>query len=147
MDSPATPEDVAARWRTLSDAEYVKAVTLLADAWTLIKLRNPTVETRVVATTLDQGLVVMVQCAMVIRVLRNPDGKRQEASEDYSYTRDDTSSSGSLLITDVELAMLDDVVGVTSGAFTIRPYTDPETVYSYANPLHGYVSPSWDYPP
>lgn len=123
MDSPATIEDVASRWRPLSDPEQLTAATLLDDAWRLIKVKNSTVEARLTATTLDAGLVVMVQCAMVIRVLRNPDGKRQEQIEDYSYQRgaDDT---GGLFVADDELALLDEVAS-TSTAFTIRPWHDP----------------------
>lgn len=126
MDSPATPQDVAVRWRSLTDDEQLKASVLLDDSWTLIKLRNATIEARLTAATLDTAIVVMVQCAMVIRVLRNPEGKRQEQIEDYSYTRDD-SASGALYLSDLELALLD-VVADTSTAFTIRPWHDPLVV-------------------
>jgi hypothetical protein len=128
MDSPATPQDVAARWRSLTDDEELKAATLLDDAWQLIQVRNTTVATRLSAVppTLNVAVVVMVQCAMVIRVLRNPDGKRQEQIEDYSYQRDD-SPSGELFISDEELALID-VDTLTSTAFTIRPWHDPAVV-------------------
>ncbi len=125
MDSPATTQDVAVRWRSLTDDEELKASVLLDDAWTLIKLRNATIEARITAATLDSALVVMVQCAMVTRVLRNPDGKRRETIEDYSYERADGSSD--LFVTDTELALLD-VVSSTSTAFTIRPWHDPAVV-------------------
>lgn len=131
MDSPATIEDVANRWRPLTDQEQLTASTLLDDAWRLIKVKISTVETRVTDTTLDVGLVVMVQCAMVKRVLQNPDNKRQEQIEDYSYQRDD-SPSGELFIADDELALLDEVAS-TSTAFTIRPYVAPSTFDT--NPL------------
>lgn len=134
MDSPATIEDVANRWRPLTDLEQITAATLLDDAWLLIKVKNSTVETRLTgpSPTLDVGLVVLVQCAMVIRVLRNPDGKRQEQIEDYSYQRgaDDT---GGLFINDDELALLDEVAS-TSTAFTIRPWHDP-AITATDNPL------------
>lgn len=132
MDSPATVQDVAVRWRPLTSAEELKAAVLLDDAWELIKIRNATVETRLTADTLASTLVVMVQCQMVIRVLRNPDGKRQEQIEDYSYQRDDTAS-GQLTITDDELGLLAEVTS-TSQAFTIRPWHDP-LIAATDNPL------------
>lgn len=131
MDSPATTTDVAARWRTLTPAEELKASTLLDDSWALIQLRNSTVPTRLTALTLSTTLVIMVQCAMVIRVLRNPDGKRQEQIEDYSYTRD-ASQSGELYLSDDEFNLLA-VVTSESDAFTIRPWHDP--AIAIENPL------------
>lgn len=138
MDSPATTTDVAARWRSLTSDEELKASVLLDDAWLLIQLRNSTIETRLTATpaTLDVGLVIMVQCAMVIRVLRNPDGKRQEQIEDYSYQRDD-SPSGELFLSPDELELLAEVTSAST-AFTIRPYTAPSTFD--ANPLDVWFS-------
>jgi hypothetical protein len=131
MDSPATTTDVAARWRPLTTSEELKASVLLDDSWELIQLRNPTVPGRITAATLSAGLVVMVQCAMVIRVLRNPDGKRQEQIEDYSYQRE-TGDTGMLYITDDELDLLAEVTSA-SEAFTIRPWHDPAIVIE--NPL------------
>lgn len=136
MDSPATTTDVAARWRSLTPDEELKASVLLDDAWRLIQLRNSTIEARITATSLDVGLVIMVQCAMVIRVLRNPDGKRQEQIEDYSYQRDD-SASGELFLSPDELELLSEVTS-PSVAFTIRPYVAPSTVD--ANPLDVWFS-------
>lgn len=138
MDSPATIQDVAVRWRSLSTDEEAKAQVLLDDAWLLIKLRNSTIETRLSATpaTLDVGLVVMVQCAMAIRVLRNPDGKRQEQIEDYSYQRDD-SPSGELFLSPDELELLAEVTSA-SVAYTIRPYVAPSTFDT--NPLDVWFS-------
>jgi hypothetical protein len=49
---------------------------------------------------------VAVCCAMVLRVLLNPEGKRSEAIDDYSYTIDSSRSTGELYMTDNELAML-----------------------------------------
>jgi hypothetical protein len=134
MTSPATAADVAARWRALTATETTKATTLLNDSWLLIKQKNPTVEARIAAATLDEELVTMVQCAMVIRVLRNPDGKRQEQIEDYSYQRD-ANDTGDLFITDEELALLAEVTSA-SDAFTIRPWHDPTVTIG--------TNPTWD---
>lgn len=122
MANPATIIDVAARWRPLTDDETIIGTTLLDDAWALLKLRVPDVEPRLAAipATLDVVLVRMVIVAMVLRVMRNPDGLRQETIQDYSYTRDSGAASGMLTISGDELDLL---TPATSGtAFTITPY-------------------------
>jgi len=126
--SAATVADVVDRWRPLSDIEEIRALALLGDAWELLKLKVTDLQLRINATTLSTGLVVMVQTAMVIRVLRNPEGKRQEAIEDYSYTMHDDSASGLLTITADELALLAPAFAGAAGAFTITPYFSPTWV-------------------
>lgn len=123
MDSPATFQDVADRWRPLTADETAKVTLLLADAWALIKLRIPGIEARLAALppTLDVNLVIMVQAAMVMRMMRNPDGYRQEQIQGYSYTRDDNSASGALFLSADELDLLE-ASASSSGAYTIRPY-------------------------
>jgi hypothetical protein len=74
---------------------------------------------------LSPALVIPVVVAMVVRVLRNPDGKPQESLADYAYTRDAVSASGELTVTDDELELLAPIAGVT-GAFTISPWYDPD---------------------
>jgi hypothetical protein len=141
MDSPATPQDVADRWRPLTSEEEVKTFTLLDDAWQIIKAHVSNIEARLSATppTLATALVIMIQAGMVIRVLRNPDGKRQEQIEDYSYVRDD-SASGLLYLDESELDLLADSATPPSGAFTIRPYVDPSAQDTWVSP----ASP-WDW--
>lgn len=120
--NPATVQDVAARWRPLTAQEEAVASTLLDDAWALLKHRVAQLESRLdaVPATLDAGLVRMVEVAMVLRVLRNPDGVRQEAIQDYSYSRDPVTASGALAVTVEELDLLA-AAGADSAAFTIRP--------------------------
>lgn len=126
MDSPATFQDVADRWRPLTTEEQAKVTLLLADAWALIKLRIPGIEARLgaIPPTLDVNLVIMVQAAMVMRMMRNPDGYRQEQIQGYSYTRDDNSASGVLSLTADEIDLLEDAAS-SSGAYTIRPFYNP----------------------
>jgi hypothetical protein len=122
MPNPATIADVEQRWRPLTSAEeFAKVEALLADAWTLLKAKVPLIEERLADETLDAALVVFVVCAMVIRVMRNPDGYRRESIEDYLYERDAASASGSLMVTDDELALLGTTDEGLNGAFTIRP--------------------------
>jgi len=106
MSNPVTPSDVADRWRPLTDDETLLAAALLDDAWALLKARDVTIDTRATAGTLDAGLLRMVETAMVLRVMRNPDGKKQEAIDDYSWTRDNAVSAGLLYVGDDELALL-----------------------------------------
>lgn len=108
MSNPVTTSDIAARWRPLSTEETAVATALLADAWAILTARDSTIEGRLSATpaTLDVALVRAVVTAMVLRVMRNPDGKRQESIDDYSWTLDNAVSSGFLYVTDDELALL-----------------------------------------
>ncbi len=43
---------------------------------------------------------------MALRVARNPDGKKSEAIDDYSWTLDSRVSAGLLYLSDDELALL-----------------------------------------
>ena len=119
--NPATYTDVEGRWRPLSDNERLIAATLLDDAFNLIVNEDPTIDTRLDAETLAVGLVRQVLAQMVMRVLKNPDGIRQESIQDYSQTRDDNTASGLLMVTDAELDLLAADDTQQSDAFTIRP--------------------------
>lgn len=104
MANPATVTDVEDRWRPLTTDETVVAQTFLTDAWALLTARRPTLEADITAGTVTTANAVRVVVAMVLRVLRNPDGKRIESIDDYSYTRDDEVSTGLLHVTPAELA-------------------------------------------
>jgi len=124
MSNPVTTTDLAARLgRALTADETTQANALLADAWAILTARDATIDTRLTASTLDAGLVVAVVCAMVLRVLRNPDGKRQEAIDDYSWTRDTSIAAGSLYVSDDELALLAaPYTGTTRGSVRLVAY-------------------------
>lgn len=102
----ALTSDVADGFRALTDAEDSVAQTLLERAERLLIGRIPTLAARVTAETLDVQTVIDVEAAMVERVLRNPDGKKQEAIDDYSWTRDNAVSAGLLYVTEDEIARL-----------------------------------------
>lgn len=126
MASPAVIEDLTARsFRPLTEAEQTVGVTLLEDAWTLIVSQRPHAEDRVVDDYGFRSLVIQVQCAMVLRVLRNPDGKLEEQIDDYRYRRDSATSTGVLYLTDAELALLGAGDAGSDGAWTIRSTADP----------------------
>lgn len=130
MANPARVTDLESRWRPLTAAERDVAAVLLEDAWQILLARVALLQSRLevvapaTAPELDEALVVAVECAMVLRVLRNPDGKRQESIDDYSWTRDNAVSAGLLYATDEELDMLAPSGAITR-AFTITAYGTP----------------------
>lgn len=104
MPNPTSTSDIAARWRPLTTQETTNADAFLADAWAMLLTRRPTLEADIAAGTVTDANVVRVVSAMVLRLLRNPDGKLSERIDDYSYTRDALVASGALHVTPDELA-------------------------------------------
>lgn len=123
MPNPATVPDVEFRWRPLSADESAVAATLLDDAWSILQVRLPTLAARLAADPIevDDNLVRMTLANMVIRVLRNVDGKTQESIEDYSYSINQSVAAGYLYVSDDELSVLTPTA-TSSAAFTINPY-------------------------
>lgn len=90
----ATVVDVeASLGRTLTDEETVQAAVWLDDAEMQIRLRLGDV------SLLDQQALAYVEREAVVLKLRNPDGKQQEAIDDYSYRRYDANARGQVYIT------------------------------------------------
>lgn len=128
MDSPATTQDVEQRWRPLSPAEALVADALLADAWADVTTQVPSVPDRVEANPNFRRVVVSILVAMVLRVLKNPDGIRQMSIDDYQVTIDSTRSSGSLYLADDERRRLLEVVQALPGIYSVPlgvPYWGP----------------------
>lgn len=125
MAGPADVTDLNDRsLRTLTNQEKSVGAVLLEDAFTVITARVPSVADRLAATPADtafNALVVQIQCAMVLRVLNNPDGKLEEQSDDYRYRLDAAVSTGALYLSDAEANLLSAGDGASDGAFTIRP--------------------------
>lgn len=111
----ATVDDLAARLlgRDLTEDERAKVPNLIADASAIMREQVPDIDARQPATATG------VCCAMVLRVVLNPEGKRQQSVDDYSYTTDSARSSGELYLTAQELAQLQPAVG--GRAFSIVP--------------------------
>lgn len=104
MANPATVADIEARWRPLTDQQAINADAYLDDAWAMLLGRRPTLEADLTAGTVSEANVVRVVAAMVLRILRNPEGKESEQIDDYKYTRSKLIASGLLHVTDDELA-------------------------------------------
>jgi hypothetical protein len=106
MANAATVADIEARWRPLTAQETTNADALLDDAWALLLTRRPSLEADITAGTVTAANVVRVEVAMILRVMRNPDGKVSERIDDYSYTRDAAVATGGLYVSDDELGDL-----------------------------------------
>lgn len=104
MPNPATVVDIEARWRPLTDQQKTNAYAYLDDAWALLLGRRPTLEADLFDGAVSDANAVRVVSAMVLRVLRNPEGKQSEQIDDYKYTRAELVGSGLLHVTDDELA-------------------------------------------
>ena len=119
MSNPATTDDLVARWRPLSAQEELNGETFLDDAWRMLTRRLTTLVSDIdddATGDLEQE-VIRVMATAVLRVMKNPDGKREESIDDYSWQRDKSVSAGLLYFTDDELG---DLVGDTAGgAFSI----------------------------
>lgn len=124
-DNPASATDLQNRsLRTLTEREASVGATLLDDAFNMIVAAKPSVADRLDALPQDlvfTALVRQIVCAMVLRVLNNPDGKLEEQGDDYRYRLDAAVSTGALYVSDAELGRLAEGDTVTDGAFTIRP--------------------------
>jgi hypothetical protein len=73
-----------------------------------------------VAGTVSDGAITFVLSAMVLRVLRNPNGVRSWSVDDYSETRDNALSAGSLYASPDEMRCCGWASG-RSGAFSVVP--------------------------
>lgn len=119
MASPATITDLKERsFRPLAEQEEQVGSVMLDDAWNLILTHRPHVADRVTDASF-RNLVVQVQCAMVLRVIKNPEGYLSEQIDDYQYRRDSTVSTGALYVSDAELALLGNAPGGSDGAWSI----------------------------
>jgi hypothetical protein len=128
MSNPATPADVVARWRPLSAQETTNAQTFLDDAWRMLKRKtkdmSPSLDTQIGTDADLRAEVVRVLATAVLRVMRNPDGKREESIDDYSWKLDESVSAGLLYISDEELADITPGATISGRAYSIDPLAD-----------------------
>lgn len=115
MTNPASTSDLADRWRPLSSQEETNGEVFLDDAWRMLRRKVEGIDDLIEDDPDFEGEVVRILCAAVLRVMKNPDGKRQESIDDYSWTRDQALSAGLLYFTADELGDL--TPDGNSGAF------------------------------
>ena len=104
MATPASTTDLEARWRPLVGQEATNAQTFLDDAWAMLLGRRPSLEADLASGAVTEANIVRVLCAMVLRVMKNPDGYDSETIDDYTYRRNAIISTGALHVTSDELA-------------------------------------------
>lgn len=135
----ATTGDVEDRLgRLLSDSEEMVVTARLNDVETMILSKIPDLFARVTSGKLSADVVVLVECEVVIRYLRNPEGKTAETDGNYSYQLNWATATGRLMITPEEWSML----GRSRGVFTIAPrlYSQADVDYWTDNPS---LAPWW----
>lgn len=116
----ATVDDVQARFnRPLTEEERALAGVLLGDVEAILRGRIRDLDDRVAADPNYRDLVVMVEASAALRVLRNPEGYRQETEGNYGYSLSAAVASGHLFVMDSEWQLL----GASRGAWTIVPET------------------------
>lgn len=127
--NPANIQDLRDRsLGTLDAASEPAANAWLGDAWAIVETRLPGLAARLDEAGADSSLhrvSVQVVCAIVLRVLKNPDGKFKENIEDYGYQLDASVATGELYVSDAELDLLAPDAG-GGGAFSITPRATPD---------------------
>lgn len=127
----ATITDLTNRMlRPLTAAETAWAPTALDDAFQQLLIRAPGLAAALDDTTIPANdpvrlVTVATQCAMLKRVLTNPDGVLEETTDDYTRRLDAAISTGQLQPTDSELETLSIAAGTPEGAFSTRAIPTP----------------------
>lgn len=106
MANPTIIADIEARWRPLSEQEDRNAQAFLEDAWAELLSKRPNLEAELAAGIVSRANAVRVVCAMVLRVLKNPDGYEDESIDDWRGRRSALVASGVLHVTSDELALV-----------------------------------------
>lgn len=107
MPNPATTADLVYLWLYEQAIPVDATVQAWLDrAWRHLLSRDRTIEARLADATIAEADVIDVVTAMALRVLGNPEGKRHESIDDYSWTRDTAAARGLLYVTPEELASL-----------------------------------------
>lgn len=119
--------------RPLTPEETAWADTALSDAFRQILVELPDVGTALddpllAADAPIRQVVVQVTCAMLIRVLQNPDGVLEETIDDHTRRLDAAVSTGQLQLTDGERTLLGAGTGKPEGAFSVRAVPNPVAV-------------------
>lgn len=125
----ATASDVAARWRTLSDAETVTADTLAADASDMIRTRWPDVDDRIAAGTLTALSLTRVVANMVKRAMMVGDREglesRSEAAGPFSVSDKFANPNANLYFNAEDIRLLDGRAGRRAFAVDLSSNTPP----------------------
>lgn len=125
----ATPDDLADRWRPLSEAEQARAAVLLSDASAIIRTLSPGIDAKIANDLLDPDVPRAIVCAMVKRVMQGPsdlDGvsQTQQTAGPFSRGVSFANPSGDLYLTKTEKQRLG--IGAQRAAnIDLLSYLDP----------------------
>lgn len=115
--------DVAAQYGTMTEAQQGLTVHLVRAASTLLRHRarqmGIDIDLEIAAGRLDADAAALAVTAMVLRVLRNPNGLRAETTGPFSRTFDTTVAAGLLVVTDAELGYVTPVPLVPDGTASL----------------------------
>jgi hypothetical protein len=120
-DAFATPADLAAIWRPLTDEEEAAALVWLSVASAMIRRRFSDIDTRIAAGTLDPAIVGHVAVMMVKRVMsaRDPEDPISESIGEATQTWDRPGSDATLFFADDDLALLAPLSGRRARTITL----------------------------
>ena len=130
----ASPDDIAARWRPLTDAETTVATTLAADASALIRARFPGIDAQAATGAVDPDVLRMVCAGIVKRALVAPDdGVSQESETAGPFSRSQTYANPmrNVFLTQAEITL---IIG----------YKPRATSVGYANTTRRHSSGAWE---
>lgn len=105
----ATADDVAARWRPLTDAELNVVPTLCADASSLIRSQYPGIDSEIASGALDPNIPTIVCANMVKRALIAPsDGVASQTQGEgpFSVAQSFANPLGNLFLTAAEITLI-----------------------------------------
>jgi hypothetical protein len=126
--SPATVDDLEARWRPLSAGERERATVLLDDAYRRVEARFPTLRDRVAAGAVDPLTVVDVVTGMVRRVLvaggTENITQQSQAIGPFSLGQSFGNPMGNLYLTAEDVALLRDPA--RAGVRSVRLSAGPD---------------------
>lgn len=108
--------------RTFTAAQTAQASDLLADVANMILRRIPNIEALAGADAALDAARQRIEKTAVARVMRNPDGKLTERIDDYSWTRDGSTASGMLYISDDEWKEILPTASASAAAFSTTPF-------------------------
>lgn len=111
----ASAQDVAAIWRPLDPAETERADVLARYASAAIRSRLPDTDRRIAEGLLAAEVATLVVVGMVLRVLHNPGGVVSETVGPWSVQYGARGATGTLTLTDEDVALLTGSVGERRG--------------------------------
>lgn len=107
--------DVRAQYGDMTPAQESLAAWLIRAASNMIRSRVPLIDQQITAGLVSAEMAALTVANMVLRVMRNPDGLRSEATGPFSRAWDTTAGAGLLVLTDYDLAAIEPVVQVPEG--------------------------------